>query len=421
MTVLVSGAGIGGLTLALSLHQAGIPVRVFEAVRELKPLGVGINLQPHAVRELTELGLLEDLDRIALRTREVAYFSTGGKLIWKEPRGQRAGYAWPQFSIHRGKLQMMLLETARARLGPEAIRSGTAVEAWRETAEGVEVDLSERETGRSLGTERGSLVVAADGIHSTARARLYPDEGLPVWGGIMMWRGVTRGPRFLDGATMAMAGCKARKFVCYPLSEEGEGQDGGGAVINWIADLAMPPDTLWKREDWNRKGALDDFLPRFADWHFDWLDVPAIIRQAESVYEYPMVDRDPLPRWTHGRMTLLGDAAHAMYPIGSNGATQAIIDARVLTRELLQRGLSAEALSAYDDERRPATAKIVTANRGDGPDRILDIVEERAPGGFEKIEDVLSHEELDRTAKSYKHIAGFDVDTLNARPSIVAV
>lgn len=416
MTVLIAGAGIGGLTLALSLHQVGIPVRIFEAVRRPQPLGVGINLQPHAVRELVELGLLDRLDAIALRTREVAYFSTGGKEIWREPRGLTAGYAWPQFSIHRGHLQMLLLEATRQRLGDAAIRTGVSVEGWRENGDSIEIELAERQTAAPLGRETGSAFVAADGIHSKARSRLYPDEGPPVWGGIMMWRGVTRGPRFLGGRTMAMSGCKQRKFVCYPIADDGE-----GSVINWIADLARPPDALWQREDWNRPGQLDDFLPRFADWHFDWLDVPWVIRNAERVFEYPMVDRNPLPRWTHGRMTLLGDAAHAMYPIGSNGASQAILDARVLTRELQRQGLSESALLAYDEERRPATAKIVQANRGDGPDKVLDIVEQRAPGGFERIEDVLSHQERAETAAAYKRLAGFDVETLNRRPSIVAV
>ncbi len=417
MTVLISGAGIAGLTLALSLHEQGVAVRVFEAVRQLKPLGVGINLQPHAVRELDELGLLSKLDEIALRTEEVAYFSSGGKLIWSEPRGRNAGYDWPQFSIHRGKLQMLLFDEVIRRLGEDAVRTGCAVEGWREAGEGIEVDLADRESGKSLGQECGSLFVAADGIHSRARAVLYPDEGMPAWGGIVMWRGVTRGPRFLSGRSMAMAGCKPRKFVCYPIADDGE----GGSIINWIADLKFPDDYLWRREDWNRQGRLDDFLPQFADWHFDWLDIPAIIRNAESVYEYPMVDRDPLPQWTHGRMTLMGDAAHAMYPIGSNGASQAILDARVLTREILRHGLNAAALRAYEAERRPATAKIVLLNRADGPDKVLDIVEERAPQGFSRIEDVLSREEMENTAKAYKQVAGFDVETLNQRPRIVPI
>lgn len=414
MTVLIAGAGIGGLATALSLHQIGIPCRIFESVPAVQPLGVGINVQPHAVRELEELGLLPQLDAAGLRTQEVAYFSSHGSLIWSEPRGLSAGYNWPQFSIHRGKLQMILLDAVRARLGAEAIRTGAAVERFRDTAGGIEIDLADRQRGIALGTEAGSLLIAADGIHSRSRALLYPEEGKPAWGGIVMWRGVSRGPRFLTGRTMAMAGCKARKFVCYPIADEGE-----GSVINWICDLQFPQDYLWNREDWNRPGRLEDFLPRFQDWHFDWLDVPEIVRTADYVYEYPMVDRDPLPAWTRGRMTLLGDAAHSMYPIGSNGASQAILDARVLAREIQAHGPTPEALQAYEAERRPATSKIVLANRADGPDRVLDIVEERAPGGFARIEDVLSRAELEEAAAGYKRLAGFDKDVLNARPPIL--
>jgi len=418
MTVLIAGAGIAGLTLALSLERIGVPVRVFESVREIKPLGVGINLQPHAVRELDELGLMEGLDGIGLRTAEVAYFSSRGQPIWSEPRGRNAGYSWPQVSIHRGKLQMLLLETVRARLGAQAVRCDAAVTGWRDVGGGVEIDLADRD-GKALGTERGALFVAADGIHSSARAALYPDEGPPVWGGIVMWRGVTRGPRFLTGRSMAMSGCKPRKFVCYPIEDITLEDGRPGSVINWIADLRLPPDYLWRREDWNRPGDPADFLPRFTDWHFDWLDIPAVIRDAQGIFEYPMVDRDPLPRWTHGAMTLLGDAAHPMYPIGSNGASQAILDARVLTREILAHGTTPAALAAYEAERRPATAQIVLANRADGPDKILDIVEDRAPDGFARIEDVLSREELTETASGYKRLAGFDVDALNRRAPLV--
>lgn len=419
MTVLVAGAGIAGLTLALSLERIGVPVQVFEAVREIRPLGVGINLQPHAVRELDELGLLERLDAIGLRTREVAYFSSHGETIWSEPRGVEAGYDWPQFSVHRGALQMMLLEAVRERLGPAAVRTGFAVGGWRQTADGVEVELSERATGAALGTARGAVFIAADGIHSAARAALYPEEGPPVWGGIVMWRGMTRGPRFLTGRSMAMAGCKARKFVCYPIADIALDDGTPGSLINWIADLSMPPEHLWRREDWNRAGNRDDFLPRFADWHFDWLDVPQVIERAEAIFEYPMVDRDPLPRWTHGPMTLLGDAAHPMYPIGSNGASQAILDARVLTREILRHGANEIALIDYEAERRPATERIVRANRADGPDAVLDVVEARAPQGFRHIHEVLSRGELEEIAAGYKSLAGFDVAGLNARAPIV--
>jgi len=412
MTVLISGAGIGGLTLALSLHQVGIPCRIFESVTYIKPLGVGINLQPSAVRELAELGLLAELDKIGLRTVEVVYASAQGGQIWSEPRGMKAGYKWPQYSIHRGHLQMLLLNAVRERLGESTIQTGAEVIDWTDTPDGVEIVISDRSGVETR--ENGRVFVAADGLHSKTRARLYPDEGPPIWGGIVMWRGVTKGPKFLTGRSMAMIGEKKRKFVCYPIADTAE-----GSVINWICDLKFPPDYMWSREDWNRPGIMEEFLPQFKDWSFDWLDVPETIRNTENIFEFPMIDRDPLPRWTHGNMTLLGDAAHPMYPIGSSGATQAILDARVLVREMLALGETAAALQSYDVERRPITAAIVLANRGDGPDKVLDVVAQRAPNGFARIEDVLTKDELENTAASYKKTAGMDIDGLNNRPSII--
>jgi 2-polyprenyl-6-methoxyphenol hydroxylase-like FAD-dependent oxidoreductase len=417
MTVLIAGAGIGGLTLALSLHQIGVPCRVFESVERLSPLGVGINTLPHAVRELTELGLADRLAETAIETAELAYFSKHGRKVWAEPRGRAAGYRWPQFSIHRGELQMLLLAAVRERLGSDAVLTAHHLTDWQETSGGVRARFTDR-AGNDCGTHDGALLVAADGIHSAVRARFYPDEGPPIWNGAILWRGITHGTPFLSGRTMALAGHEAQKFVCYPISRAA--QDRGEAVINWIAELKFRPDHQWRREDWNRPGRTQEFLPRFADWRFDWLDVPAVIAAADHCYEYPMVDRDPLPGWTRGRVTLLGDAAHPMYPIGSNGASQAILDARVLTREIRARGVGPAALEAYEAERRPATAAIVAANRGNGPDQVLELVEARAPDGFARVEDVLSETELAETAAAYRRVAGFDKDALNARGPIVA-
>lgn len=413
MTVLISGAGIGGLSIALSLHQVGIPCRIFESVPEIKPLGVGINLQPSAVRELAELDLLNELDKIALRTEEVIYASAQGGRIWAEPRGMKAGYKWPQFSIHRGHLQMLLFKTVQDRLGAGAITTGAEVIDWSDTLNGVEIVLKDRATGAET-VETGSVYIAADGLHSKSRARLYPNEDAPIWGGIVMWRGVTRGPKYLSGRSMAMIGEKKRKFVCYPIADTPE-----GSVINWIADLQFPPDYMWSREDWNRPGKIEDIMPAFQDWGFDWLDVPETIRNAKAIFEFPMIDRDPLPAWTHGNMTLLGDAAHPMYPIGSNGATQAILDARVLAREFRAQGIGTAALQTYDTERRPITAAVVQANRGDGPDKVLDVVADLAPNGFEHIHDIMSQSDLENTAAKYKKIVGMDVTQLNERPSII--
>jgi 2-polyprenyl-6-methoxyphenol hydroxylase-like FAD-dependent oxidoreductase len=411
MTVIIAGGGIAGLSVALSLQQIGVPCIVFEQVKALKPLGVGINVQPHAVRELYELGLEAELEAIGVRTREVAYYSKRGHLIWSEPRGMFAGYSWPQYSTHRGKLQMMLFDAAVARLGPGAVVTEKAVTGFRETADGVEVNLS---TGETV---TGSLLIAADGIHSAVRRQLYPNEGAPRWGGAVLWRGTTVAKPYLTGATMAMAGHEWQKFVTYPISQPHPRT--GEALINWIGELKYEPGAGWNREDWNRKGDFADFMPSFEDWRFPWLDCPALMRAGGECYEYPMVDRDPLERWTFGRVTLAGDAAHPMYPIGSNGASQAIMDARYLAKAMLEHGVSGDALAAYEAERRPATTRIILANRGNGPDQVMQVVEERCGGTFGDISEVLSREELEQTAAGYKKIAGFDVGTLNARPPLV--
>lgn len=417
MTVLIAGGGIGGLTLALSLHQIGIPCRVFESVSALKPLGVGINVLPHAVRELLELGLHDKLDTAGVRTRELAYFSKAGKPIWSEPRGMEAGYKWPQFSIHRGTLQQILLDTAIERLGADNVLTSHHITDWTENDDGIRASFIDRSTGRPAGSYEGTLLIAADGIHSAIRQKLYPQEGAPIWNGRILWRGVTRAKPFLTGRTMIMAGHEILKFVCYPISNT---PDADGLYdVNWIAERHMPPSYEWRREDYNRTARLDEFLPWFENWTFDWLDVPRLIRDCPHAYEYPLVDRDPVDRWSFGRITLMGDAAHPMYPIGSNGASQAILDARVLTREILAQGEVPAALAAYEAERRPATTDLVMLNRKNGPEQVMQIVEERAPNGYGIVTEVLSQQELEDIAANYKRVAGFQVEGLNAKPPIV--
>jgi 5-methylphenazine-1-carboxylate 1-monooxygenase len=419
MAVLIIGAGIAGLTTALSLHQIGVDCRVFESVDSIEPLGVGINTLPHAVRELTELGLADKLAATAIPTAELAYYTKHGQPIWSEPRGLAAGYNWPQFSIHRGELQTILLDAARERLGVDRIVTGHHLAKWQTTARGVRAFFIDRRSGQAVGEADGELLIGADGIHSAVRGLLYPDEGPPLWNGAILWRGVTVGKPFLTGRSMIMAGHEFQKFVCYPISRAA--MDRGAAMINWIAERKFKPDHHWRREDWNRQGDPRDFLPQFESWRFDWLDVPAVISAADRCYEYPMVDRDPLDRWTFGPVTLLGDAAHPMYPIGSNGASQAILDARVLTREIRAHGATQKALQAYEAERRAATSPIVLANRKNGPEQVMQAVEERAPDGFKRIEDVLSAAELQEAAAGYKRIAGFDKEILNNRAPIVPV
>jgi 5-methylphenazine-1-carboxylate 1-monooxygenase len=419
MTVLIAGGGIGGLTLALSLHQIGIRCRVFESVLALKPLGVGINVLPHAVRELIDLGLLDRLDAAGVRTKELAFFSKHGKPIWSEPRGLEAGYKWPQFSIHRGTLQQILLDAVTERLGAENILTSHHLRDWSETSNGIRADFIDKASGKLAGSHDGSLLIAADGIHSAIREKLYPLEGPPLWNGRILWRGITTSDAFLSGRTMIMAGHEVLKFVCYPISKEADAN--GKFAINWVAERLLDPSYKWRREDYNRTGNLAEFLPQFEQWNFDWLDVAGLIRNCPQVYEYPLVDRDPVSQWTFGRATLMGDAAHPMYPIGSNGASQAILDARVITREILAHGETSDALQAYEAERRPATTDLVMLNRRNGPEQVMQLVEERAPDGYQVVTDVLSLKELEDIAANYKRVAGFQVEGLNAKPPIVTL
>jgi 5-methylphenazine-1-carboxylate 1-monooxygenase len=352
-----------------------------------------------------------------VRTKELAYFSKRGQPIWSEPRGLEAGYKWPQFSIHRGTLQQILLDAATERLGAANILTSRHLVGWTETANGVRADFIDKSSGNAAGSYEGDLLIAADGIHSAVRERLYPQEGPPIWNGRILWRGVTAADAFLSGRTMIMAGHEILKFVCYPISKAPD--SSGKYLINWVAERHMPPTYQWRREDYNRTAKLEEFLPWFADWTFDWLDVPGLIRNCPHAYEYPLVDRDPLDRWTFGRVTLMGDAAHPMYPIGSNGASQAILDARVLTREILANGPTSAALTAYEAERRSATTDLVMLNRRNGPEQVMQLVEERAPNGYKLVTDVLSLKELEDIAANYKRVAGFQVEALNAKPPIV--
>jgi 2-polyprenyl-6-methoxyphenol hydroxylase-like FAD-dependent oxidoreductase len=405
MDVLIAGAGIAGLTAALALHARGHDVRVFEAVPELRPLGVGINVLSHAVEVLSGLGLLDALAETAIPTRELRFVNRHGQTIWSDPRGRHAGLAFPQFSIHRGELQMILLEAARERLGADRIRTGHALAGFETARDRVVATFLDRESGHGVGQAEGDVLIGADGIHSAVRKAFYPDEGPPKWNGILMGRGVTEAEPFLTGDVMIQAGYAGRKFVCYPISRRHA--DRGRALLNWIADLrAGPPGPPPERESWNRIGRIETFLPPFADWRFDWLDVPGLIRGAESIFEFPMVDRDPLPRWSFGRVTLLGDAAHPMYPIGSNGATQGILDAAAIAEILPASGDPADALAAYEAARRPMVSAIVRLNRQEGLDRILDLVEARAPDGFDDLETVLPKAELGAILDDYKRAAG---------------
>lgn len=412
MRVIVAGSGIGGLTTALRLHAMGADVQVYESVSEIRPLGVGINLLPHAVRELTEIGLLDALVAIGVQTQELCYFNKFGQAIWQEPRGLAAGYRWPQISIHRGAFQMLLLDTTRERLGASCIHTGHHLASYSNDDDGtVTAQFVDRRTGAPVAIATADLLIAADGIHSAARQQMYPEEGPPIWNGAILWRGITRCAPFLTGRSMINAGHAWQKVVAYPISAVPD--EAGNLVLNWVAERRFDQSTLHNREDWNRKGDPADFLPAFADWRFGWLDMPEIIQRAEVIYEYPLVDRDPVDSWIDGRMVLLGDAAHPMWPVGSNGASQAILDARALTDALETEPDIPAALAAYEAHRLPMTTRITLSNRTQGAEQIMQIVEERAPNGFDDLESVISRAEMETITAEYKRIAGFDRDTLN--------
>lgn len=407
---MVIGGGIGGLITALKLNRVGVSVRVFESVEIIKELGVGINLLPHAVRVLTELGLEDELKKTGIPTAELIYVNKFGKQIWQEDRGINAGYRWPQYSIHRGKLQMILLKAVKEQLGENAIVTGHHLSSFHDFADRVTAEFINKKTGERLGSFSADVMIAADGIHSVVRKFYYPDEGLPKFSGHILWRGITESTPYLTGKSMIMAGHQDQKFVAYPICPATASK--GRSLINWIAELTVGGE-LPSRADWNLAVDKEKFLPPFENWDFGWLNVPKMIENAADIFEFPMVDRDPLPQWTFGRVTLLGDAAHPMYPIGSNGASQAILDADALGESILKNDNTEVALKDYEQIRLEPTAKIVLANRKNGPEEVMQIVEERAPNGFENLSDVITQQELENIANKYKKVAGFDKETLN--------
>lgn len=413
MKIIIVGAGIAGLAAAVSLHEAGLTdVSVYERSTSIRGLGVGINLLPHAVRELTELGVVDDIAGLGVTPSTLAYFNRFGQAIWSEPRGLDAGYRWPQLSVHRGRLQLALRDLAEDRLAAP-IRLGHRLIGVTSNDDGTETARFATDDGDVEAT--ADVVIGADGIHSAMRALRYPAEGAPPWSGLTLWRGVTHIPAFLDGRTMIMAGDGEQKFVAYPLSDA---DDDGRMLVNFIAEKRIGGSA---DADWNRAVDPAPIAELFRDWSFDWLDVPAAITGAEEILEYPMVDRDALPQWTFGRTTLIGDAAHAMYPNGSNGGSQAILDARTLAFHLATADSIDEALARYEEARRPAMSALLAGTRATGPERVMLVAAERAPEGFANIDDVVPATEREQIAADYKTAAGFLPEMLNARPSLSPV
>lgn len=406
MDVAIIGGGIVGLATALSLAAAGFRPTVYEAVADLRPLGVGINLLPHAVRELAELGLLGRLCRAGVEIERLDYRMADGRAVWHEARGLSAGYDWPQVAVHRGHLQLFLRDEVIACLGREALRTGFALTRFEQHGEAIRLNFGNGEAVIA------DVVIGADGIHSAVRRQLYPDEGRPKWNGVSLFRSTTRLPAGSFGPNMLWAGHSQQKFIAYPIRRSED-----EVLLNWVCDLRTgnPGDEPF--EDWNRTADRNMLLARYEGWVWDELDVPALLRAGNDVFEFPMIDRDPLPRWSFGRVTLAGDAAHPMYPIGSNGATQGVIDARVLAYHLATASDPATGLQRYQAERLEPTRRIVLGNRAQGPDKVLDLARERAPDLSVELDAALPMAERAQIAADYKRLAGFDPAILNARAS----
>ncbi|PSC05505.1 flavin-dependent oxidoreductase [Alsobacter soli] len=413
MHVIIVGGGIGGLTAALMLHRRGIKATVFEQSSAIREVGVGINTLPHAIAELEQLGLLPALDSVGVRTRELIYMNRYGQTVWREPRGTYAGFKVPQFSIHRGRLQKVIADAVVERLGPDAVRTGRRLLGFIEDEGGVTAHFADSRYGADGETIRGDVLVGADGIHSVVRARYFPNQGSPKWQGVRMWRGAIDWPQFLDGESMIIAGGMQAKLVLYPI---GRGERPDTRLTNWVVNVRLgDPDRPPPKETWSTQGRLEDVLPFARRFTVPGVDVEGLVKATPQFWEYPMCDRDPLPRWTHGRVSLLGDAAHPMYPVGSNGASQAILDARCLADCLAKAEHPRHGLAMYEAERLPKTAEIVAINRQGGPERVIDAVEALAPNGFDDVERVLNYARREAIVKSYAGAAGFALQQLNRK------
>lgn len=416
--ILIAGGGLAGLSLALTLHDLGAKFIVLEASQEMKPLGVGINIQPNAVRELFDLGITaSDMDGVGVPAKEWALVGLNGREVYSEPRGCDAGYLWPQYAAHRGEFHLLLYRKLIERAGDEAVLLGHSVSSYENLPDGSVRAEVRRADGQTT-TIEGSLLFGADGIHSNIRKQMHPDQPPIHWGGTLMWRGVTRGKVFRTGSSFVGFGTHKHRIVIYPISHADE---SGYADINWIAEVTYDESFDWTKSGWFRSVPIESFADHFDGFKQDWIDFPALLRGAEVAYENPMIDRDPLDSWVDGGVALVGDAAHAMYPTGSNGASQSIIDARVIGKLMLEHGVSSACLRAYDDELREPINSLILRNRGSGPFGLLDLVDERSGGVFNDIDDVISAQERIEFMAAYQSAAGFAKDKLNRSERTIPV
>lgn len=411
MKIVIVGGGIGGMTLACKLAVGGVFPDVYDSAPRLEPIGLGINLLPHAGKVMQQIGVLDEIASRSVETYESTFFNRFGQHIYSEPAGLRAGYDLPQFSVHRGDLHQPLLSRFTALAGDEKLHLAHRCVGFEQDADGVTVHFRDTVADTELPSVRADILIAADGLHSVVRKTLHPNEGDPVYSGVNMWRGSAVHKPFLNGANMTRIGwLSTGKLVVYPMRNNVDGE--GNQLINWVAEIET--SKYKAKRDWNKEGSFDDFMWAFEDMKFDWLDVPALLRSTTKVMEFPMVDQDPLPFWTQGRVTLLGDAAHPMYPRGSNGAGQAILDGDALGDALLQNANPQDALKAYEADRLPATSKVVLTNRTTPPDIILkEVFDRTGDKPFDRIEDVIGANELSALSNNYKKVAGYDRERLN--------
>lgn len=414
MKVIIAGGGIGGLTAALSLNKLGIEVKVFESVNEVRPLGVGINILPHASRELLALGLQDELDQFAIRTREMAYFTRNGLPVISYPCGEYAGYNWPQYSLHRGEFQMMLFRVFQQRAGKDSVLTGHRLVDFEQDANGVVACFSAPGSAEVIHEESADALIGADGLHSMVRKKLYPNEGSPVFSGMICFRGAVEGSPYLDGETMVICGDQRLTLVSYPLSRKLK--DQGLSLINWIAAVPFETDEP-QEEDWNKEAPADNLLKLYKDWTFDWLNVPELIKSTGQIFEFPVYDRDPLERWSFDRVSLLGDAAHPLIPISSSGAVHAIIDGRALAYALANNNDVRDGLKAYEADRLPKANQVVLASRQRGPDEVLEIARHECPDDAVNVNDHVDHARLQAVIDAFKERTGFAIDKLNKLPS----
>ena len=417
-TVMIAGGGIAGLSLALTLHQIGVQCTIFESVRELKPLGVGINIQPNAVRELFDLGISQaDLDRTGVPAKEWALVGLNGSEIYSEPRGLDAGYKWPQYAVHRGRFHMMLLDKVRERIGEKNVQLGARVIDYYNNEDGTVSSTVEHADGH-VTLESAKILIGADGLHSAIRARMHPDQPPIHWGGAVMWRGTSPAVPVRTGSSFIGLGTHRHRMVIYPISHPDP--ETGLADVNWIAEMTVDNSEGWQKQGWFKPVPISDFIHHFESFRYDWLDVPEMISKTETAFVNPMIDRNPIGTWVEGNVALMGDAAHAMYPTGSNGASQAIIDARQLGLAMVEKGVTPEALQTYDARLSGPVGELVLRNRGAGPFGLLNMVDERCGGQFDNIDDIIPAAERNEFMAGYKSAAGFAIDKLNSADRTIA-